>query len=107
MILIICYIFAHIVIRELYFRQRRKTRYFLAGLLQALNMAMAQEIKPYGALPSKAQVSWNDMEYYMFIHFGPNTFTNKEWGHGDEDPKVFNPTTWMPVSGHVPPKQPV
>ncbi|SHK79343.1 alpha-L-fucosidase [Chitinophaga jiangningensis] len=63
----------------------------LAGLL-ACNMAMAQEIKPYGALPSKSQLEWNDMEYYMFIHFGPNTFTNKEWGHGDEDPKVFNPT---------------
>ncbi|MEZ2442492.1 alpha-L-fucosidase [Chitinophaga sp. RCC_12] len=69
----------------------KKNTLLLAGLL-GFNMAMAQEIKPYGALPSKAQVSWNDMEYYMFIHFGPNTFTNKEWGHGDEDPKVFNPT---------------
>ncbi|RBL92292.1 alpha-L-fucosidase [Chitinophaga flava] len=69
----------------------KKTNLVLAGLLTC-SMAMAQKIQPYGALPSKAQVAWNDMEYYMFIHFGPNTFTNKEWGHGDEDPKVFNPT---------------
>lgn len=48
--------------------------------------------EPYGVLPSQAQLDWQDMQYYMFVHFGPNTFTNVEWGDGKEDPKVFNPT---------------
>lgn len=47
---------------------------------------------PFGALPSPRQVAWQDLEYCGFVHFGPNTFTNLEWGHGSEDPKVFNPT---------------
>ncbi|KAA6325221.1 hypothetical protein EZS27_025538, partial [termite gut metagenome] len=47
---------------------------------------------PYGAIPSQAQMDWQQTEYYMFVHFGPNTFTDKEWGDGKENPKVFNPT---------------
>ncbi|WP_316822763.1 alpha-L-fucosidase [Pedobacter gandavensis] len=67
--------------------------FFLCSFLLSTTGVLAQKAPaPYGAIPNKNQLAWQDMEYYMFIHFGPNTFTDKEWGHGDEDPKVFNPT---------------
>lgn len=42
--------------------------------------------------PGVPQLNWQDKEFYLFAHFGPNTFTNKEWGHGDEPEDIFNPT---------------
>lgn len=47
---------------------------------------------PYGALPSWRQTVWHRREAYAFIHFSINTFTDKEWGFGDESPSLFNPT---------------
>jgi len=41
--------------------------------------------------PSQRQLDWYATEFYAFIHFSPNTYTNLEWGLGNEDPKVFNP----------------
>jgi alpha-L-fucosidase len=47
---------------------------------------------PYGVLPNKGQLAWHEMEFYGFAHFTTNTFTDKEWGFGDESPEIFNPT---------------
>lgn len=41
--------------------------------------------------PSKRQMDWLEMGFYGFIHFGVNTFTDREWGSGTEDPAIFDP----------------
>src|ERR1039458_5318255 len=46
---------------------------------------------PHGALPTERQLRWHDMETTAFLHFTVNTFTDKEWGYGDEDPNIFQP----------------
>ena len=53
---------------------------------------MVREIKPHGPLPSQAQLAYLEDELAAFIHFGPNTFYDQEWGTGQEEPERFNPT---------------
>jgi alpha-L-fucosidase len=64
-------------------------------LLCVVNLTFSQTTppKPYGPVPNDNQVRWQEMEYYAFIHFSTNTFTNQEWGYGaPEDAMLFNPT---------------
>lgn len=62
-----------------------------SSLLIGTSYAQTLAPKPFGPVPNENQMKWQEMEYYSFLHFSLNTFTDQEWGNGDEDVKLFNP----------------
>ena len=67
----------------------------LPFLFPLMLLAVACGVKapdPYGACPSENQLRWQRMEMNMFCHFGPNTFSGREWGEGTEPDDIFNPS---------------
>lgn len=66
------------------------------AVASALLTALANSQTPpaaYLCTPEQRQLEWHRLEYYAFVHFGHNTFTNEEWGHSQSTPDVFNPTS--------------
>ncbi len=61
-------------------------------ILFTLSCTQVTPPEPLGPLPSERQLAWHKLEFYAFVHFNMNTFTNMEWGLGDENPDMFNPT---------------
>ena len=67
------------------------------GLLLPAAMAgssAATPPQPYGPRPTERQLRSQEMEFYGFLHFTENTFTDRDWGLGGEPESVFNPTAF-------------
>lgn len=75
-----------------------KSQALLRGLFVCANSAVLAAsldrvtLPPVEPIPTPEQRAWQELELTMFVHFGINTFTDREWGDGKEDPKLFNPT---------------
>ena len=68
--------------------------FITAFLLLLTTASFAQTAQPVacGPVPTENQLRWQDMEMYAFIHYSMNTYTDEEWGFGNEPLELFNPS---------------
>lgn len=64
----------------------------LCSLLSLSSHSKVDPPKAYGPLPNENQMRWQEMEEYAFIHYSLNTYTDMEWGYGNEKLELFNPS---------------
>ena len=62
---------------------------FVVLMLSGCRSTQVAPPDPLYPVPTERQLAWHELEQYAFVHFTTNTFTDKEWGYGDEDPDIL------------------
>ncbi|MBO4463012.1 MAG: alpha-L-fucosidase [Prevotella sp.] len=64
----------------------------MTGFANGQQTTTKNNVDPCGPVPTENQLRWQEMEMYAFIHYSMNTYTDQEWGFGNEDLQLFNPS---------------
>ena len=66
--------------------------FLMTGFANGQQTTTNHTVEPCGPVPTENQLRWQEMEMYAFIHYSMNTYTDQEWGFGNEDLQLFNPS---------------